>query len=160
MHPGQVASLSHGWQRHTQSIHADTHTYGQFRFTGHPNRVSSDCGRKQYPYRTHAGTGRTCQLHAERPVGLNPEPTTTSTLFFPYVNWLTFYHLSTWCMIYYLCIVLIKLYTLWESSDYLWSRALFQPPKTNVSEVHSCFFLETLSSFFLFVFCYQHHFEH
>ncbi|MEQ2302879.1 hypothetical protein AMECASPLE_011234, partial [Ameca splendens] len=35
----------------------------------------SDCGRKpENPERTHASTGRTCKLHAERPPGreLNP----------------------------------------------------------------------------------------
>ncbi|MEQ2193760.1 hypothetical protein XENOCAPTIV_012704 [Xenoophorus captivus] len=30
--------------------------------------MSLDCGRKpEYPVRTHACTGRTCKLHAERP---------------------------------------------------------------------------------------------
>ncbi|MEQ2265833.1 hypothetical protein XENORESO_013297 [Xenotaenia resolanae] len=34
--------------------------------------MSLDCGRKpEYPVRTHACTGRTCKLHAERPLAGN-----------------------------------------------------------------------------------------
>ncbi|MEQ2253915.1 Lysine-specific demethylase 8, partial [Ilyodon furcidens] len=37
--------------------------------------MSLDCGRKpEYPVKTHACTGRTCKLHAERPPGRESNP--------------------------------------------------------------------------------------
>ncbi|MEQ2223431.1 hypothetical protein ILYODFUR_036692 [Ilyodon furcidens] len=37
--------------------------------------MSLDCGRKpEYPVRTHACTGRTCKLHAERPSARESNP--------------------------------------------------------------------------------------
>ncbi|MEQ2308202.1 hypothetical protein AMECASPLE_025811 [Ameca splendens] len=66
VHPGQVTSPS---QCNTQTtMHTFIHTpkgnlERPIKLTG----MFLDCGRKpEYPERTHACTGRTCKLHAER----------------------------------------------------------------------------------------------
>ncbi|MEQ2313103.1 hypothetical protein AMECASPLE_038188 [Ameca splendens] len=53
--------------------HTNTHTLihtpkGNLQLPINLTGMSLDCGRKpEYPVRTHACTGRTCKLHAERP---------------------------------------------------------------------------------------------
>ncbi|MED6262437.1 hypothetical protein ATANTOWER_019367 [Ataeniobius toweri] len=64
VHPGQVAKPSQGNTQTT--IHTLIHApkARPINLTG----MYLDCGRKlEYPVRTHACTGRTCKLHAERP---------------------------------------------------------------------------------------------
>ncbi|MED6289000.1 hypothetical protein CHARACLAT_031930 [Characodon lateralis] len=67
VHPGKVASPSQG---NTQtSMHTLIHTpKGNLERPINITVMFLDCGRKlEYPVRTHACTGRTCKLHAERP---------------------------------------------------------------------------------------------
>ncbi|MEQ2250257.1 hypothetical protein ILYODFUR_038081 [Ilyodon furcidens] len=67
VHPGQVASPSQG---NTQTTtHTLIHTpKGNLELPINLTGMSLDCGRKpEYLVRTHACTGRTCKLHAERP---------------------------------------------------------------------------------------------
>ncbi|MED6239776.1 hypothetical protein ATANTOWER_011019 [Ataeniobius toweri] len=67
VHPGQVASPSQGNTQTT--MHTLIHTpKGNLERPINLTGMSLDCGRKpEYPVRTHACTGRTCKLHAERP---------------------------------------------------------------------------------------------
>ncbi|MEQ2226110.1 hypothetical protein ILYODFUR_024258 [Ilyodon furcidens] len=67
VHPGQVASPSQGNTQTT--MHTLSHTpKGNLELPINLTGMSLDCGRKpEYPVRTHACTGRTCKLHAERP---------------------------------------------------------------------------------------------
>ncbi|MEQ2175368.1 hypothetical protein GOODEAATRI_017290 [Goodea atripinnis] len=67
VHHGQVASPSQGNTQTT--MHTLIHTpKGNLELPINLTGMSLDCGRKpEYPVRTHACTGRTCKLHAERP---------------------------------------------------------------------------------------------
>ncbi|MEQ2243287.1 hypothetical protein ILYODFUR_005529, partial [Ilyodon furcidens] len=73
VHPGQVTSPSQG---NTQTaMHTLIHTpKGNLELPINLTGMFLDCGRKpEYPVRTHACTGRTCKLHAERPqLGIEP----------------------------------------------------------------------------------------
>ncbi|MED6237583.1 hypothetical protein ATANTOWER_028440 [Ataeniobius toweri] len=69
VHPGQVASPSQGNTQTTTLIHTPK---GNLELPINLTGMSLDCGRKpEYPVRTHACTGRTCKLHAERPQARN-----------------------------------------------------------------------------------------
>ncbi|MEQ2315619.1 hypothetical protein AMECASPLE_024316 [Ameca splendens] len=70
-HPGQVTSPSQGNMLTT--MHTLIHTpKGNLELPINLTGMSLDCGRKpEYPVRTHACTGRTCKLHAERPLAGN-----------------------------------------------------------------------------------------
>ncbi|MEQ2291779.1 hypothetical protein AMECASPLE_016446, partial [Ameca splendens] len=71
VHPGQVASPLQG---NTQTpMHALIHTpKGNLELPNNLTDMSLGCGRKlEYPVRTHACTGRTSKLHAERPLAGN-----------------------------------------------------------------------------------------
>ncbi|MED6269366.1 hypothetical protein CHARACLAT_032372 [Characodon lateralis] len=66
VHPGQVTSPSQGNTQTT--MHTLIHTpKGNLERLINLTGISLDCGRKpEYPVRTHACTGRTCKVHAER----------------------------------------------------------------------------------------------
>ncbi|MEQ2293612.1 hypothetical protein AMECASPLE_035354 [Ameca splendens] len=66
-HPEQVTSPSQGNTQTT--IHTLIHTpKGNLELPINLTDMFLDCGRKpEYLVRTHACTGRTCKLHAERP---------------------------------------------------------------------------------------------
>ncbi|MED6266668.1 Adenylosuccinate synthetase isozyme 1 C [Characodon lateralis] len=68
VHPGQVASPSQGNTQTT--MHTLIHIpKGNLERPINLKGMSLDCVRKpEYPVRTHACTGRTCKLHAERPL--------------------------------------------------------------------------------------------
>ncbi|MEQ2281833.1 hypothetical protein AMECASPLE_034423 [Ameca splendens] len=67
-----------GQHKHTEDKQPCTHSFtpkGNVERPINLTGMSLDCGRKlEYPERTHACTGRTCKLHAERP------PTRSQTL--------------------------------------------------------------------------------
>ncbi|MEQ2237991.1 hypothetical protein ILYODFUR_028769 [Ilyodon furcidens] len=67
VHPGHIASPLQGNSQTT--MHTLIHTpKGNLELPINLTGMSLDCGRKpEYPVRTHACTGRTCTLHAERP---------------------------------------------------------------------------------------------
>ncbi|MED6256522.1 hypothetical protein ATANTOWER_028002 [Ataeniobius toweri] len=60
-----------GKHRHTQDKQPRIHSFtpkGNLEKSVNLTVVVLDCGKKpEYPERTHACTGRTCKLHAERP---------------------------------------------------------------------------------------------
>ncbi|MEQ2248986.1 hypothetical protein ILYODFUR_024742 [Ilyodon furcidens] len=69
-HPGQVTSpLQGNTETHRTTTHTLIHTpKGNLERPINLTGMSLDYGRKpEYPVRTHACTGRTCKLHAERP---------------------------------------------------------------------------------------------
>ncbi|MEQ2272201.1 hypothetical protein XENORESO_016476 [Xenotaenia resolanae] len=80
-HPGQVASPSQGNTQTTK--HTFIHTpKGNLERPINLTGMSLDCGRKpEYPVRTHACTGRTCKLHAERPPAIADELQSECLLF-------------------------------------------------------------------------------
>ncbi|MEQ2293367.1 hypothetical protein AMECASPLE_032608 [Ameca splendens] len=60
-----------GQHRHTQDKQPSTHSFTPKGNVEKPINLTVmilDCGRRpEYPERTHACTGKTCKLHAERP---------------------------------------------------------------------------------------------